>query len=233
VGEEAALTNPTTVSGELTVQYFSVEHPQSKQKLVLVDTPGFDHSNASDKQVWCIIRKAICESSAPSTHFTSNILIIFLIPRCSSNVLFGGVIYLHDITIQKPNFGTFWPIGHLARPEPASHVVLTMRSRDRMTDTDAIDREKELKASAWKNAIEGGARTGHFLNTHDSAWEAVDTLLELDPLELRLLRTELKKICKAFEKISEKPLPSKGFFSSLFSLFGRSQVCSLFCSVIH
>jgi len=87
----------------------------------------------------------------------------------------------------------------------------------------AIAREEELKSSAWKTVVNGGAQTRRFLNTHDSAWMAVDTLLELDPLELEAFRGELERICSIIEKFPKRALPSKGIFSFLFGLiFGRS-----------
>jgi len=87
-----------------------------------------------------------------------------------------------------------------------------------MTQEDeraAIAREDELKAKAWKPAIRGGARTHRFLNTHDSAWLAVNMLLELDPLELHVFQKELERIRVISKRTSKNPLPRKGFFSSL------------------
>jgi len=89
----------------------------------------------------------------------------------------------------------------------------------------AIAREDELKTQAWKPVLKGGAQIRRFLNTYDSAWMAVNTLLELNPLELHVLQRELERICVASKRIRKPPLPRKGFFSSLFGFFGRSQVC--------
>jgi len=89
----------------------------------------------------------------------------------------------------------------------------------------AIAREDELKTKAWKSVVQGGAQIRRFLNTYDSAWMAVDTLLELNPLELHVLQRELERICLAAKRIRKPLPPRKGFFASLFGFFGRSQVC--------
>ena len=64
-----------------------------------------------------------------------------------------------------------------------------------------------------------------FLNTHDSAWRTVDTLLELNPLDIQVLYRELERICLSAKRIPKPPLPRKGFFSRLSGSFGRFQVC--------
>ena len=156
--------------------------------------------------------------------------------RCSANTLLGGIIYLHDITIQRPVFAPAWPIGYLNRPEPAGHVLLTTGNWDRMTDVDeraANVREEQLKTSAWKAVVNGGAKTGRFLNTHDSAWMAVETLLNLDPLKLHVLQKELERCASFARKVPKRRPPRKGFFSFLFGLFGRSQVCIPSYSLAH
>ena len=99
---------------------------------------------------------------------------------------------------------------------------------DRMTKENegaAIAREEELTAKAWKPVIKGAAQTRRFLNTHDSAWMAVDTLLELNPLGINVLQRELERICLTAKRIHKKPPARTGFFSSLFGLYRRSQVC--------
>jgi len=205
-----------------------LRNPQSNRNLILVDTPAFDHSGASDDEVLGTISDWIRTSSALSSHFTSILLILLLTPRCPKNALFGGIIYLHDITIQKPIFGPTWPIGYLASPEPTSHVLFTTVNWDKMTKENegaAIAREEELKAKALKPLIKGGAQMRRFLNTHDSAWMVVNTLLELNPLEFHVLQRDLERICLAAKRIRKPPLPRKGFFSRLSGSFGRSQVC--------
>ena len=43
------------MSGDLTIQCFTLQHPQTQRSLILVDTPGFDHFGASDEEVLGII----------------------------------------------------------------------------------------------------------------------------------------------------------------------------------
>jgi len=146
--------------------------------------------------------------------------------RCSVDAKFGGVVYLHDITEDRvgATFGPSWPIGYLARPEPARHVLLTTVKWDRVNVNPDLGlaadrRERELTTSSWKRVVEGGARTCRFLNTHDSAWKVVDTLLQRDPLELHVIQRELERIRKACKK-PRKLKQGRGFFAFLFGLFG-------------
>jgi len=117
-------------------------------------------------------------------------------------------------------------MGFLARHGIASRVVLTTSKWDAV-DADptpsaadnANNRENELITSSWKNIINKGARTRRFLNTHNSAREVVNTVLQRDPLEFGVIQNELRKFCRDTKK-PYKFRPKRGFFSSLLRFFG-------------
>ena len=43
------------MSGDLKIRRFTLQHPQTQRNLILVDTPGFDHFEASDDEVLGIL----------------------------------------------------------------------------------------------------------------------------------------------------------------------------------
>jgi len=154
------------------------------------------------------------------------LLIPLLILRCSADALFGGIIYLHDITIRRPTFGPSWPINYLTIPEPVDHVLLTTSKWDQIPHEfeDAASREGELEASAWKRIVKASVPPCRFLNTQDSAWEIVDTLLALVPVPLDVLQKDIQRTHALFARRAPRKSPGEGFFSYLFGLFGHSQV---------
>ena len=155
------------------------------------------------------------------------LLILLLIRRCSADALFGGIIYLHDITIRRPTFGPSWPINYLTIPEPVDHVLLTTSKWDQIPHEfeDAAAREGELKASAWKRIVKASGPPCRFFNTQESAWKIVDTLLALVPVPLDVLQQDIQRTRTLFARRAPRKSPGEGFFSFLFGLFGHSQVC--------
>lgn len=147
----------------------------------------------------------------------------YTLRRCSSDVLFGGIVYLHDITQDRvgTTYGPSWPIGYLSRPEPAQHLLLTTVKWDRaelVSGPDYNRRENELRRGVWKGIGDGGAKICRFRNTNSSAWEVINTILELQPLELQVLQKELDRIRRAATKPAA-PRQKKGIFAKLFSFF--------------
>jgi len=105
----------------------------------------------------------------------------------------------------------------------STHVLLTTTKWDTVDYEPTAYLEQDLRKSTWANIIEGGARTCRFLNTHESAWKVVDTLLQRDPLELHIIQQELPDATN-----SNLPHKRRGFFAFLFSLFAlKVRVLSL------
>ena len=81
----------------------------------------------------------------------------------------------------------------------------------------AIRRENELKATVWREV-----KTCRFMNTKDSAWSIVDTILGVNPIKLQYIQDELDKICTTLPTQSASRL-NWSFFSKLFGFkLGRS-----------
>jgi hypothetical protein len=83
-------------------------------------------------------------------------------------------------------------------------------------DSDAAKRrESQLKSSIWR-----GVQTCQFMNTQESAWTILDTILEVDPINLQYIQDELDRICTTLPtKFASKP--NRSFFSTLFGSFFR------------
>ena len=71
-------------------------------------------------------------------------------------------------------------------------------------------RESQLKNTIWREV-----RTCKFLNTQNSAWSTLDTILGVEPIELQYIQDELDRICATLPT-QFAPRPNRSFFSSLF-----------------
>ena len=90
-----------------------------------------------------------------------------------------------------------------------SRVVLAMVNGD----SDAAEiRENRLKSSIWPEV-----QTRRFMNTQESAWSILDTILDVDPIKLQGIQDELERICTTqFAQRQNRSFLSR-FFGSLFS----------------
>ncbi|KAF4614549.1 hypothetical protein D9613_003467 [Agrocybe pediades] len=209
----AAESSRARVGQELTstsicVERFLVDHPRKLTSLIFVDPPGLDHTSVSDGEVV----KKISES-------------LGALNRSLPDALFGGVIYLHDISESR----TQSPIGTtiltlLSVPEPSKHILLaTTKWNKAMTDPEENNsRHLELVNGAWKQIRERGALVGKFEDPEnsESAWGLVDLLLDRQPLDLQLAHSELNALQEKLRTLT--PQKRRGFFTKLFKkLFGR------------
>ncbi|KAF8056269.1 P-loop containing nucleoside triphosphate hydrolase protein, partial [Lyophyllum atratum] len=205
-GQPVAEVHDRLTSSEPVVKHFMIEHPQRwTRSFILVEAPGFDHYSESDDE----ILKQIID---------------WLKASCHKDASFGGIVYLHDITKHRNNqlmvTGTFTLLG-LSRPEPTGHVLLaTVKWNRAQRDPQAERREQELKDKSWRLILKAGAQTCRFINTKDSAWGIIDTLLQAEPLKLRILQQDLDRIHRALPKKSAPIRIKKGFFTSVLSSVG-------------
>ena len=88
-------------------------------------------------------------------------------------------------------------------------VVLAMVNGD----SDAAKlRENQLKSSIWQEV-----QTCRFMNTQESAWSILDTILAVDPIKMQDIRDELERICTTqFAQRSNRSFLSR-LFGVLFS----------------
>ena len=84
--------------------------------------------------------------------------------------------------------------------------------------TNAEHREEELKAVKWKEMVNGGSQTCRFMNTKESAWSIIDTVLRISPMQLHVIQRDLKRVCSQLSETTTPPKRRKGFFAVLFGI---------------
>jgi len=105
------------------------------------------------------------------------------------------------------------------------HVLLTTTKWDRLeTPAVGFQRSSELEREQWERLLSGGAKLCRFDNTQDSAWNVVDTLLAIKPLDLEILRRDLDRIQKTMAILKARlARPKRAFFAFIFD-FIKSKV---------
>ncbi|KAF8885389.1 P-loop containing nucleoside triphosphate hydrolase protein [Gymnopilus junonius] len=138
------------------------QYPRLKDRIVIVDTPGFDDTYKGDAE----ILKKIADWL--ETSYKKN------------KAVLGGVIYLHDISndrftgTARRNLEMFQ---HLCGQDAFSKVILGTTKWGRTEKAIADAHQKELKELHWKSLAIKGARVLPFLDTRASAWSFVDNLV--------------------------------------------------------
>ncbi|KAF6749526.1 P-loop containing nucleoside triphosphate hydrolase protein [Ephemerocybe angulata] len=178
---------PVEVAG-LTSKYKALEN----EEVVVVDTPGFDDTKASDLD----ILKRIAS---------------WLKKACQEGAMIGGVIYIHDISQDRfsgsarKNLEMF---GHLCGDAALHKVVLVTSKWATEGGRDFPAREKELRDTHWRAMLGGQekARTMRF----DSRYEGGTAVRIVDGILRRAagssLLTEVLQIQKELVK-DKKYLP--------------------------
>ncbi|KAF6749527.1 P-loop containing nucleoside triphosphate hydrolase protein [Ephemerocybe angulata] len=133
--------------------------------VIIVDTPGFDDTKASDFE----ILKRIAE---------------WLKQSCKGGAVLGGVIYVHDISqdrfsgTARKNLEMF---NHLCGDAALHKVMLVTSKWGRQGGRDFGARENELQAKHWRSMLggQGKARTMRLdsRNEGESAVRIVDSIL--------------------------------------------------------
>ena len=98
----------------------------------------------------------------------------------------------------------------LRDPEP-HRVILTTVDGD---SSSAKRREYQLKNTVWREV-----QTCRFINTRDSAWSILDTILKMGPIKLQCIQDELDRICTTLPTRTQLAPKSNRFFS-LFGFIG-------------
>ncbi|KDR82128.1 hypothetical protein GALMADRAFT_135492 [Galerina marginata CBS 339.88] len=135
-------------------------------KLTIVDTPGFNDTHKSDREIMERIADWLEKSR-------------------QEKKIVGGIIYLHDISADryeeadKRNLESF---RIMCGDAVLSKVVLGTTKWERVTTeigTTEIgdEREKELKEKHWKKLLSKGSTMRRFKDNESSAWEFLDVLL--------------------------------------------------------
>jgi len=159
-------------------------HPVHGDRLVLVDTPGFDNTFKSDLEILQMVGN-------------------WLQKVYEKEIKLAGIIYLHRITDNcmtgspQRNFRMF---KELCGNQALKKVVLVTTMWDKVQRDIGVQREKELFENYWKMMINYSASTARFSNSADSAWKIIDIILKQHETEVLLLQEELVDLKRALNE---------------------------------
>ncbi|KAI5995154.1 P-loop containing nucleoside triphosphate hydrolase protein [Pisolithus albus] len=150
------------------------------RKYVFVDTPGFDDTYLSDREILRMIAE-------------------WLEKKYRGNVKLSGIIYTHRITDNRMSGSVCKNLDLFARlcgDKAASRVRLVTTMWDKAKNKElAESRVSQLEKDFWKELIDAGARHKRFEeNSAKGAWEIVDDLTGNG--EALLLQEELVDVDK-------------------------------------
>ncbi|KAI6039631.1 P-loop containing nucleoside triphosphate hydrolase protein [Pisolithus marmoratus] len=168
------LTSHTQGIKELTVKL-----PDGRQ-YVFVDTPGFDDTYRSDRD----ILRTIAE---------------WLEKKYRADVKLRGIIYTHRITDNRMSGSVCKNLDMFARlcgDKAASGVRLVTTMWDKAKSRDILEsRAEQLETNFWKPLIDAGARHKRFKeNSRACAWEIIEDLIGKE--EVLLLQEELVDVAR-------------------------------------
>jgi predicted GTPase/exonuclease VII small subunit len=172
-------------------------HSVYGDRLVFVDTPGFDDTNKSDLEILEMISK-------------------WLQKVYEKSIKLAGIVYLHRITDNRMagsphrNLRMF---GELCGDQAVKKVVLVTTMWDKayslapgkQKDQDReqeklVSREKDLFERYWKTMIDHGASTARFTNSSHSAWNIIEVILSHQEAEVLLLQEEIVDLKRALNE---------------------------------
>ncbi|KAG6818298.1 hypothetical protein H0H93_006187 [Arthromyces matolae] len=170
------------------VQAYTYNDPEfPKNRIVMVDTPGFDDTSLSDRE---ILRR----------------IGVWLAQSYDARMKMAGVIYLHDISVE-------WWQGSTARNSEvferlcsqaaARNFVLVTTMWDRLVSKAVGEkREEELKMQYWKGMIETGSAVHRGSLEQMAAQDTVDFLLGATyPLQIQKELGEVNKTLQDTEDV--------------------------------
>ncbi|KAI6019500.1 hypothetical protein BKA83DRAFT_4306813 [Pisolithus microcarpus] len=181
------------------------------RRYVFVDTPGFNATYSSQKEVFEKIAKWLA-----ATYQERKLQI-------------NGVIYTRRITDThrcRSERTSFRICANLIGTEAAHHVrlVTTMwddrHPRDGSNLSTEEDRKSRLKEEQWRFLIHGGAGCARFLNIPESAWDRVHGL-GVERKENLLLQRELVDMKKPLKQTAARKQLHKESPASLGGLLRR------------
>ncbi|KDR82096.1 hypothetical protein GALMADRAFT_115026, partial [Galerina marginata CBS 339.88] len=173
-----SLKSCTTVVGAVRIK----NHRKYGDRIVLVDTPGFDDTEKSDLEILRIISD-------------------WLVKLYEARVFLCGIMYLHritDVRLSGSHRLNLDLLGELCGSDTAKKVVFVTTMWDELESTQlGVEREKYLKENDWLPLTGMGASIARSANTTTSAWEIVENILarpvEFVPLQLQVDMVDLKR----------------------------------------
>ncbi|KAG6913646.1 hypothetical protein DXG01_005353 [Tephrocybe rancida] len=171
------------VGHELQSETQHIQHyqlPSPLHHIVVVDTPGFDNTSNSDRE---ILRR----------------IAVWMAKLYSFHMKVAGVIYLHNIT-RKRQTGTmvknFDMFAKLCGPDAAPNVALVTTKGSSDLPEEETDREAGLREMFWKDMLRVGSKMRQFDNTEGSARAIIDEILARKALDATWIQSELVDINK-------------------------------------
>jgi len=151
------------------------EHPKYANRLVLVDTPGFDDTEKSDVEILQMISD-------------------WLKKTYKKSIKLAGIVYLHKITENRMagaphrNLRMF---AQLCGDQGLKNVILVTTMWDTIKTWTGAQREHDLRRNYWSLMMEKGALVARFRNTPQTAWKIIDMIIQESTTEVLLLQEEL------------------------------------------
>ncbi|TFK33953.1 hypothetical protein BDQ12DRAFT_690350 [Crucibulum laeve] len=159
-------------------------HAQKGDRIVFIDTPGFDNTHRSDLEILQTISK-------------------WLTDTYKNGVKLAGIVYTHRISDNRmagTPYRNLRMFGELYGDKAARNVILVTTMWDRVQRHLGEKRESELKSKYWKVLLDRGSDCYRFDNTQASAWAVIDKILESDDTETLLLQEELVELRKRLQE---------------------------------
>jgi len=130
--------------------------------------------------------------------------------RCPTTARFGGVIHLHDMGEDRAG-SCRYPTEYLSAPEPLRHVLLVTTKWGKKGASHAC--EDELKKTHLGTFLPNNTTPCRFMDTQESAWGIVNTLLGIGLLDCNSFREDLDRIRDIYEiqRIASQKLPNQRY----------------------
>ncbi|KAF8065330.1 P-loop containing nucleoside triphosphate hydrolase protein [Lyophyllum atratum] len=187
MGAAVAFVGDDLESQTARVQHFIYIHRTfPKNRIVLIDTPGFDDTYIDDRE---ILRR----------------IAVWLARSYDGDMKLAGVIYLHKISDNRmsgsarKNLDLF---EKLCGTNAAERIVLATTMWSRVSKEDGIRRETQMREKFWKDMLSYGSSLKRVEETQSSALAIVDSILAKDIIEPvpLLIQHEMVDADKIFEK---------------------------------
>ncbi|KIM49707.1 hypothetical protein M413DRAFT_21870 [Hebeloma cylindrosporum] len=182
-----------------------LDHERYGSRIVLVDTPGFDDFG-----------------TGPVDENTFKLIGSWLKKASKKGILLSGIVYTHSIEQRRLN--RFWMrsddlhlFSELTGRDGAKNVVFTTTNWDLLglRNYGGIEREEHLKKSHWFHMISHGALVDRFLNTPDSAWSIIYSIVDENYHKAPLSFPQKKVDQEALEQDQEDTPPKRTYKTEL------------------
>lgn len=174
------------------------EHPKYANRLVLVDTPGFDDTHKSDMEILQMIsdwlKKTYNLLSILFFFFPHRKTTAFLFIRYKKSIKLAGIVYLHKITDNRMSGAPHRNLrmfAQLCGDQGVKKVILVTTMWDKVKIWTGAQREHDLRLNYWRGMMDKGASVARFRNTQQTAWKIIDIIVQESTAEVLLLQEEL------------------------------------------